>query len=53
MAASGAGRRREIVVEVDEDRAGQVTTPVRLDAGRTAETPADIEEGHASSGPDK
>jgi hypothetical protein len=54
MSASGPWWRREIAVEVDEDGSWEVAAAVRLDAGWPAETPANVEESHASPDrPDK
>ena len=47
MTAARARGCREVLVQVDEDRAGQVASPVRLDAGRAAQAPADVEQDDA------
>jgi hypothetical protein len=49
MTAGGPRRPSEVTVEVREDRARQVASPVRLDAWRAAEAPPDVEEDDAST----
>jgi hypothetical protein len=44
VAPARAGRRRELGVEVDEHRAGDMPAPVVLDPGRAAQRPADVEQ---------
>jgi hypothetical protein len=41
--AAGTGRAAQLGIEIDEDRARQVTGPVVVAAGRPGEPPAHVE----------